>query len=119
MGQSFSGPGQVNVDVFTTVVGIVIAGIALFIGYRIGVKDGFRGGFQSGRTLERQLAVEQRRLITARTVREGALLQTVLEQKALPTLQAAGEVAENATAREWNGRGDGAMQYDSYEQSRL
>ena len=111
-------------DVFTTVVGIVIAGIALFVGYRVGVKDGFRGGFQSGRTLERQLAVEQRRLIAARAVREEALLQPVVERRSLPPVPvAAGEAADESDAWDWvssvSPDDDAAMQVETYEGRRL
>jgi len=72
------------VDVFTTVVGILIAGAALFVGYRLGIKDGFRGGFQTGRTLERQLAAEERRYLLSRTVREEPLLEAAPQQLTLP-----------------------------------
>jgi hypothetical protein len=111
------------VDVFTTVVGIVIAGIALFVGYRVGVKDGFRGGFQSGRSLERQLAVEQRRLIAARTVREQATLQPVFEQRSLPPVGIpAIQVAEDDEGWDWVSRvkpeNDAAMGIEPYEERR-
>ena len=109
-------------DVFTTVVGIVIAGIALFVGYRVGVKDGFRGGFQSGRTLERQLAVEQRRLIAARTVREQASFQPVVEQRSLPpsAIAAVEAVEDDGDGWEWVSKAsledNAAMQVKPFEE---
>ena len=108
-------------DVFTTVVGIVIAGIALFVGYRVGVKDGFRGGFQSGRSLERQLAVEQRRLIEARTVREQATFQPAVEQRSLlPSPASRVEAVDDGDGWDWvssqSPEDDAAVQVKPYDE---
>ena len=78
-------------DVFSTVVGVIVAAIALFVGYKIGVKDGFRGGVQTGRHMERAFAEQERRLLLARTVRAQAQLETRLSSRSLPAPEFSGE----------------------------
>ena len=111
---------RAKVDVFTTVVGIVVAGIALFVGYRVGIKDGFRGGFQSGRAVERRLAVEERRFLTARVVRAEGLLNAV-KQKALASRSGIGDLVEDEDGREFvdveRPGGLGAIHLESYQES--
>ena len=71
-------------DLFATVVTIVFAGIALFVGYKVGIKDGFRGGMHTGRQIERRAAEEERRYLAARLVNVQAELAAHAPQRALP-----------------------------------
>lgn len=62
----------------------MVAGVALFVGYKIGIKDGFRGGVQTGRLLERSHADEERRFLTARLVHAQAELHAQADLHRLP-----------------------------------
>ncbi len=84
-------------DVFATVLAIVIAGIALFVGYRVGIKDGFRGGVQTGRSMERRQAEEQRRFLTARLVQAQAELHAHAALHGLPPGQPSPELSRAET----------------------
>ena len=85
-------------DVFSTVIGLLLAGIALFVGYRVGVKDGFRGGVHTGRMVERSRAAEERRFLAARAANSQPQIDGPFLPNRLPAPYA---TAHDALSRHW------------------